>query len=951
MSIVRCACLALWFAGLLPCSAADPAALPPAIPENQIASLRQDLAEAGVATSSAGKRRGYKNVVREGRDLLGGTPAAPNRWLVMGIMLDGQKRLLGMENSDPNRAALLETCAKLAEAPDEYAELRLEADLLLSESALSQKGADVDERARALDELIARYRGTPAEAKSLIISSQIAGKLNALDLRERIVETLSERFASDPAIIEWCRQNLSISTMDVIFAGTYTRADGVELSFPIDAMGQAYVVVFWSNETPGIDDYLKHIGELQKSFNHLFRVYSFNLDELPDAGQSTLQRLALNWVAMRLPGGTNAQAYRTYAQGDPSCLLVNGFGYVQLMPSTAVDVSGDPRKRASQELVPEKVPEDRQLLQLQSLFFGDFLVTGADNKLDPSFPAELQMISFDADAPSAGRLSRTADSTPEATLAAIQACFTLPPFRYRLAPAEALANYRKAHGLCLEALKQYPADPDSWIVRNRMIVALLGMWNLAGQPEYLDHAAAQAREVLAKGVPPAAGVIARFCLAKEAIRKGGAKPDKLLAELIQESGGTQAPASAHAAAAILALDVQARDLHEHYREKFPEWGYVSNPALWTVASFFRDRFHRHSLFRANTTYNRNNPDPRGYIINLGGTPADVPMPGIELRTLDGGTLRLPDDTKGKLTLLVFVEPPEGMIMEPELDANGQPKPRNRYPIMADALDMAERHINKDVNLVAAFLCDDPAKVQAIMKLEGWKCEAAMVPGGLANPMVRKLGILSADRIPNPLLLRRDGTIAWDARGLEYKGGGTTLFAMLLAMKVQIEACEVEHACMALEKGDFKEAARVFNGPYLPWRPDRFGWRAPRYHGQALAYIGMKDWKAALESIEMAIDAQKLYYYQGKIHDNDAAIWREQAATVTVTNPDDILVELWATKAGILDQLGRKDEAAEMRKRAAEPAAPSGPGIYHSTHERLKNWLKQHRKESPKPSGS
>jgi hypothetical protein len=326
----------------------------------------------------------------------------------------------------------------------------------------------------------------------------------------------------------------------------------------------------------------------------------------------------------------------------------------------------------------------------------------------------------------------------------------------------------------------------------------------------------------------------------------------------------------------------------------------------------------------------------------------VPMPAIELRTLDGRTLRVPDDTKGKLMLLVFVEPPAEIKTEPNLDANGNPIPRNRYPIMADALDMAERHVNKDVNLVAAFLCDDPAKVEAMMKLEGWVCQAAMVPGGLANPMVRRLGILSADRIPNPFLLRRDGTIAWDARGLEYKGGGTTLFAMLLAMKVQIEMCEVEHACKALEKGDFKEAARVFGGPYLPWKPDRFGWRAPRYHGQALAYIGMKDWKAALESIDIAIDAQKLYYYQGRIHDNDAAIWREQAATVTITKPDDILVELWSTKAGILDQLGRKDEAAEMRKRAAEPAAPVGPGIYQSTHERLKNWLKQHRMEAPKP---
>jgi len=948
MNIFRCVWLILFLVWPHLCNAQETAAPPVGIPEARIAALQKDLAEAGEATSSAGKRRGYKNIVRDGEALLEGTPAAPNRWQVLGIMLDSRKRLFGMENTAPNREALLETCTKLAKAPDEYAQFRLEADLLLSENALSLKDADINERTRALQELITRYRGTPAEAKSLIIASQIAGKLNALDLQKQITNALGERFGDDPAIIEWRRQNLSISNMDVFFAGTYTRADGVALNFPIDAMGHAYVVVFWSAKSPGVEDYLKHIGELRKSFRHVFRVYSFNLDELPDAGQSTLSKLDLDWVALRLPGGRKSQAYRTYAQNDPSCLLCNGFGHALLMPSTAADGSGDPRKRAGFELSPERIPEDRHLAQLQSLFIGDFLVMGSDNKLDPALPPELQMISFDADSSSASRLNRTADSAPEETLAAIQACFTLPPFRYRLAPAEALANYKKAHGLCLDALKQYPADPNSWIVRNRLIVALLGMWNLAGEPEHLVQAAGQAREVLAQSVPPAAAVVARFCLATQAIRQGAAKPVALLAQLIEESGGAKAPASACAAAAILAVEAQARDLHELYRDKFPATGYDGNPALWSFASFLRDRFHRHALLKANYIYNLHNPSPRGYIINLGGTPLDVPLPVMELKTLDGKTLRVPDDTNGKLTLLVFVEPPAVIETEPELDANGKPKPRKRYAVMADALELAERHVNKDLDVVVAFLCDDPAKAQAMMKVEGWTCRAAMVPGGLTNPMVRRLGILSADRIPNVFLLRRDGTIAWDARGLEYKGGENTPFALLLAMKVQIETCEVEHACKALEKGDFKEAARVFGGPYLPWAPDRFGWRPPQYHGQALAYMGMQDWKAALESIEMAIDAQKLRYFRGRRDDGDTVKWREMAATVTVVPSDDILVELWTTKAGILDKLGRSDEAAQMRKLAAEPSKPDAPSIYKSTHERLKNWLKKHRMEAPKP---
>jgi hypothetical protein len=190
MSILRCVCLALFLVWPHLCHAQEAAAPPAGIPEARITALQKDLAEAGTATSSAGKRRGYKNIVRDGEDLMESAPAAPNRWQVLGIMLDSRKRLLGMENSDSNREALLETCAKLAKAPDEHAQLRLEADLLLSENALSLKGADVSERTRALEELIARYRGTPAEAKSLIITSQIAGKLNARDLQGQITNAL-----------------------------------------------------------------------------------------------------------------------------------------------------------------------------------------------------------------------------------------------------------------------------------------------------------------------------------------------------------------------------------------------------------------------------------------------------------------------------------------------------------------------------------------------------------------------------------------------------------------------------------------------------------------------------------------------------------------------------------------------------------------------------------------
>ena len=166
MNHFHCVCLAFLLAWSQACPAAEPAATPSGIPERAIAALQKELTEAGTAKSSVRKRRAYKNVSRDGEKLLKAAPAAPNRWQVLGLIFDSCKLLFGMENSASNRKALLEICAKLAEAPDEHAELRLEADLLLSEKALSVKKATLEDRTKALEIIIARYRGTPAEAKS-----------------------------------------------------------------------------------------------------------------------------------------------------------------------------------------------------------------------------------------------------------------------------------------------------------------------------------------------------------------------------------------------------------------------------------------------------------------------------------------------------------------------------------------------------------------------------------------------------------------------------------------------------------------------------------------------------------------------------------------------------------------------------------------------------------------
>ena len=912
------------------------------IPDGRIAPLAAKLARGNEARSSVRWRLACKGLIREGEALLEAYPAAPNRYRVLGIVFKSQKRLLGLENSDRNRGALFDMCKKLAQAPDEYANLRLEADLLLSERDLTAKGATLQDRAKALAAIVGRYRGTPAEAKSLMMAAQIAPKLEAPALETEVFNALSERFAGDPSVIEFRRKHLGISRLDVLFSGTYTRADGVVLRFPADLTGRLSVMVFWSRKTPDFERYIEGIKKQQSLHPGRFEVFSFNLDELPDAGAGTLSALQLDWTVMRLPGGKKSQAFRTYAQKDPVGILVNAYGHALLAPTllnaakqAKLGVRGVPLPMLT---LHRRLDDPRYLSQLQSLLIGDVLVTEPDGRLDAALPPELKMVPRGSGKETGAKLVRTAKSVPTETLRAIQKCFTPAPFRYRLATAEALANYTKAEKLCGQAVRQHPAAPDLWIVRNRRIIALLGMWTLTGEPKHLEQAAREARASLAAKLPPGADIIPRFCLAKETLRRGDSKPESVLLDLIEKTAGAQAPCSAHAAAAILALNANARDLHNRYRAALLAGPDGGSPVLWSMVSFLRDRIYTYRLLKANYI-KKERESVRSYMINHGGPPITRLLPTLTLKTLDGRTLSLPRDTNGKLTLLVFVEPSADPNAKFPINSTERPKEddkkkRRSHPsILEYACKLADSHVNKEVNVIAAFLSDDADRIGALMKEKAITCEAAMVPGGLRNPMVRRLGVLSADRIANVYLLRRDGSIAWHASGLPH--GDIEEFVALLAMKVHIEACEVETAYEALNNGDFKRAAKVFTGPYLPWDPDRFGWRSPRYHGKALAHMALKDWAAAAEAIDTAIEAHKLCHLRGRRR--PARDWRMDASQVVITRMCDVLAELWTVKAIILQQLGRKEEAAALRRRAAEPVKPDGASPYGLFHEKLKKF--------------
>jgi len=840
-----------------PLRAADQAPIPAA----RIAALEKELTQGLRGRSAVDVRRACKSVARKAAALLEASPEAPNRYAVLAVLFRGQKGVLALEANEENRSAIFETCRKLMDAPDEYAKSRFEAEMLLSERDLAKRNATVAKRVEVLEKLLSRYRGTPAEPRSLTIASLIAANLHAFDLLQKIRDRMSERCAGDHDVIAFRRRQSPNERVNAVFSGTYEMAAGGAVTFPHDRLGHDCLLVFWSKTTAGYDDFLGKIKAQQERVPGRFEVYSFNLDELPDAGRSLLRKIGLDATAMHLPGGRSSSAYGAYAAMDPVALLANGQGRAYL------------RGQATRSEIGMWLDDERYLAQFRYLFSGDFLVTPPVSSLDVGSPSESS--------------AKEGSAVPAKTVQAIQACFTPAPLYYRLTCQEALANYRKAEKLCVAAIEQHSAAADLWMVRNRRIIALLGMWNLARESKYLEESVKEAKAVLAAELPPGADVVARFCLARDTLRRGDADPEPLLTGLLEATAGDKAPPSALAAAAILAIEANASIPFGQYRAALLDLQEEDHSSLWPVLSFLRDRLHGHRLFWGNPgrwDHTREQRYRARGLIVAAAAPADTSRLRAEFKTLSGGKLSFPRDTGGAFTVIVFAEPPA--------DAAD----RGRFVQSINA--HTGRATSKDVTLTVAFLSQDTDAVSALMKENEWTFQAAMVPGGLGNPLVRRLGILSADRVPNVVLLRPDGTIAWTISGHTFPiHGGSVPGWIQPAISTNIEKCKIEAALAAIEKGDFKEALALFDAARAP-----APWRADRLHGRALATMGLKDWKAALVEIDAAITQRR--------EDFDENTCRCHG-----------VVEMRLTKAIILDKLGRAKEAQAERQLATGETRP------------------------------
>jgi hypothetical protein len=805
----------------------------PLVPDSKIISLETQLAEVKLAKSSARKKLAIRRVIREADALLEQNRAAPNRFQILAILFRGQQDLLGLDGSASNRAAFLETCRQLAAAPNEYAAVRLDADLLLSQTELARQGADLKARAKALRPMVERM-DTEVEAKVVRIAMLMALEFGDTAVVNHLRQVIAQRFAGDLEMINFLRDKLAGQVFGAPFIGSFETADGKVVRLPMDYLGTTTAMYFWSKDNGGEED-LKELAAAWKQVKGeaagRYQIVSFNLDNLPDAGQETLRELGLDWPALKLPDGRDSQIYQAYARRDPTIRTVSPTGYAAIYMSSGRRSRG--YERNFQSYLARLWTHPRYSSQLQSVFAGEFLILDISGAFDPAAPPEWKSIAG-ADAESEGSLKRTAASVPEDKLRAIQACFIKPPLRYRTPFEQVHANYERADALCRQAIAEHPEAEDLWIVRNRRIIALLGLWKISCDRTHFESALSEAKIALAQGYPSGTDVVARFCLARQALRGAQADPETVISGFIQATGGEHGPGAALTAAAILSLDAGDRVLHEKYRRAVLD-KHIDDPMLWTASSFMLDRYHRywlyHPPFVAGWTYGRR----QGYFLAWGQAEDAKRTLHAELKTLDGDTVRIPEDTAGKWTVISFVSSAQGSAM------------------LRGTTQFAEARPFEDVNLMAAVLGDDADAVRAALEEKKTPDDypTLLLPGGLQNPIVHQLGILAEDTRPNIVMLRPDGSIAVALSGLTMSSQTGNVIQHVL------EWHDEKAVDAALASGDLGEAKRLAFAFAPLEEPTPPGEKkkpvkeisVPHLRSRAKVYMAMENWEAAFADIQ------------------------------------------------------------------------------------------------------
>ena len=710
-----------------------------------LAKLEEGLKSVDKRSSSARQRLAVRRAIRDAEKEIKVVGDKVDRWALLEFLFRARQRLVSLDNDKEHRVALLSVCKELVKAPKEFAKYRLEADFLLSQVKVAQvaklggQGDLKAARASTLKNFVDGYIGTPVVAKALRMTAVLAIELGD----ERLIADLNKKIAihcaSDHEMISFQRDHFGGQVFGAPFAGRFKRSDGKVVHFPMDGYGRSFVVLFWSKEGEGLE-YARGMAEAAKIAKEEKKlnaeIISMNLDDLPDAGESIIRGFGVDWQCFHLPGGRKNSVYKAYARRDPlrvklsstgqAALVMAGLERVRLKEDGSLDYG---RTLGFGSVSPWMLSS--YCAQLCSLSAGDFLIFDSSNKFDPALPPELKVTG------AVEPIVRSEGSVPDDVLLAIQKCFVAPATCYQSSLEEMSGNYRQAVELSRKAIEAHPKAANLWVVRNRLIVALMGLWRTDAKLTHLEQAFVEAKAAVDAGYPDGCDLVARFCLARQGLRDEGANTADVIDTLIEQLGGEKASGQVHAVASLLALDVADRARFERSKEIILK-KHTEDPMMWVYTSSLLDRHHDYWRFQMPFYIGYSYPKREIVSKDRGEVEQAQRMLKAELHTAEGKVFRIPEDLTASYTAIFFSKP------EPWAGKHNKTLPASPIRMVSDFSSKTAGRSKGNVQTILAMLGDSPHK-GAIKDRRGKEikiaCSMMALPGGEENPLVHRLGML------------------------------------------------------------------------------------------------------------------------------------------------------------------------------------------------------------------
>jgi len=859
------------------------------VPERQIVKLQEQLAEVEGMESTSAIRRTCKRIVRGAESLLKKHPDAEERFQVMGMIFQARLILYSQKQSDEHVEALVKTAKELAQAPDDQAEFRLGADMLLLQIAMDRT-EDPPEQAMQVARMADRYRDTPAEAESLMAASSLAFNLGHRYLLEAFRNALTQRFSQDRDVTAFLRERFSVAK-PIPFVGVFKRADGKEISFP---KGRRHVVCFWSRDAEDLDKKIEELVELQKKYKNEFKVYSLNLDELADGGARLLRQRKLDWVPLRLKGGLENPLFRSLGTTKLFAgLVISPLGYGEYVRSR----TGHHHRGGAVQAIRSRYAAAGEDPRVRALW--RYLLSGRFLIADSVLPER--------------------SSIPQSALGAIQSC--LAPRFPRNFPSEMeeLKNYRKADALLSAAITKHSSAPDLWVLHSHRIIALMGIWRMTGEVEHLKSAVATAQKLLALPLQPTAKLISNYCIAIAALQQEGTRPDEVIAFFDKQTDGVDASGLTVIASLMLALEGHLPDEYARYRDQLLT-RHGNDAAVGWFTSFMLNPRVPARLF--------------GPALPDGGKMV-APMPAFnrtfkaDLTTIDGQHAAFPDQAADKMTAVVFLE---------------KPADRTALKRQDDAVDYLAKVVRgrplKDMQLMLIFRAPRPDDVKQRMTAKKWQCAAVALDDEEWGKLCWHYGVLSADREPGILVLRPDGSVAVALTELARPHGARPT-PLNREVEPLLRSFELPLVEQAMQAKDYRLAvARLETTAPLAYRSKSRhepNWLTPNQHRRkkVWCYMQLGEWPKALKTINTIISARLEHtpYIRGHIKTSK---WCRSNCHGHLFN--------FCTRIRLLKELGRHEDAKQMFaifKPHKCPLVDDLTGLWKAVDDRLA-WMKKER---------